>query len=1610
MLPPKNYLAIRAVLVALLPSTALAYSGDDVGNGYISGYHGYGGSNCTACHAGSTYIASPTVTFSNCSSIPHGSTSTCTIGLNNSNAVRNGINMSVYQGAVEQSSGLITPADADLITTGASNEELSHETPQAANYKWDFDFNAPSSPTTDSYTLYFCINQVDGDGYGYNLSPGGADNGIQDGPAYCSTRTITITNAAPNAFDDSYTTKPGALDIDEGDTSFNFNVFTAGSGTADNDPESDTFTIASINTSGTVGNASINNATTGSITYDPNGQFNYLADGETTTDSFTYTIEDASSLSDSGSTATVTLRITGSNDLPTAVADSISVTEGGTVTQLVSTQTSVLFNDSDDDTSDSLTAVLDTDVTNGSLTLNSNGTFSYTHNGSQTSSDSFTYHANDGTGNSNTVTVSISISNTNDTPIAVADSIAVAEAGTATQLTTTQTSVLFNDSDEENDTLAAALVNNVSNGSLTLNSNGTFSYTHDGTETSSDSFTYRATANGGTSLSNEVTVSITVTNSNDSPVAVADSIYVTEGGTVTELTTTQTSVLFNDTDEENNSLTAVIDTSPTNASSFTLNTNGTFSYTHDGSETTTDSFTYHANDGNSDSNTITVSISIGALNDRPVANDDGPAAVTEVSSVIIDLLANDTDPENSSLSITNLEAGTAASNGSVVNNGDGTVTYTHNGSQTSSDSFTYTANDGTLDSLSAATVTVSVNNVNDSPIGIADSISVTEAGTATQLTTTQTSVLFNDTDEENNSLTASVVSNVSNGSLTLNSNGTFSYTHDGSETSSDSFTYQANDGNSNSSTTTVSISITNTNDSPVAVADSINVNEGGTATTLASGQSSVSFNDTDEENNSLTAVIDSSPTNASSFTLNTNGTFSYTHNGSETTSDSFTYHVNDGNSNSNIATVTINITGINESPSITSTAGTTAEEDSAYSYQITVSDPDTSDSSATDFTYSLSGEPTGMSVNSTGLITWTPPRTGTFNDVIGPITLTVADGGENSAAPDTEAFSITVNPPDGDGDLVPDYDDNCPSDGSSNDQTDTDNDGQGNLCDDDDDGDGIDDADEPGLGLDPLLTSTISIPADITMNSTGYLTAVDVGDGSLNEGGVDLTLDNDAATSYRPGHYTVNWSINNNIVGTQSISIIPLISFYPDQVITEGSNAQITVSINFDDIDDGPNDTNDITYPVSVEYAISGTTDASDHDLTNGTFTITAGNTSGTINVSTSNDAIIEGTETLILTLSNPINAAIGSQNTHTINITETNIAPVVNLTIQQNTQVVSTINNSLAGPIIFTASVSDTSGDTHSFDWSQTSNALTSNATVAPTSNSNSFTINDPTTLTAGIYTFSVTVSDGTEQTTATRLILVESTGVAKVDTDGDNIPDNVDSVTAPELLQDQTGNSSTTTFLQTESGLKLKAGQISIVANRKGALISSDDISDYGGTNGTTSTNATDTLDHISGKFDFEIHNVLPGNSVSVVLPLQTSLRRNAVYRKYNATDGWKEFVVDNNNAIASATGAKGVCPAPGSSEYQTGLTAFHYCIQLTIEDGGPNDADGVANGVILDPGVFALSSSNTNTQNNPCGNNPAVNSNCSTNSGSIGTTNPLLLFLSLMFLIGNRYFRAR
>jgi hypothetical protein len=200
--------------------------------------------------------------------------------------------------------------------------------------------------------------------------------------------------------------------------------------------------------------------------------------------------------------ATVTITVSPVNDPPVAVNDTYTTLED--VPLIVPAASGILTNDTDVD-GDALTAVLVGNVTNGTLTLNANGGFTYLSATNYNGSDSFSYRANDGTTNGNLATVTINITPVNDPPVANNDAYITSEN---TLLTVPASGVLTNDTDVESDPLSASLVTTVSHGSLNLNADGSFTYAPSSNYFGSDAFTYCAKDLSATST--VATVSLTV--------------------------------------------------------------------------------------------------------------------------------------------------------------------------------------------------------------------------------------------------------------------------------------------------------------------------------------------------------------------------------------------------------------------------------------------------------------------------------------------------------------------------------------------------------------------------------------------------------------------------------------------------------------------------------------------------------------------------------------------------------------------------------------------------------------------------------------------------------------------------------------------------------------------------------------------------------------------------------------------------------------------------------------------------------------------------------------------------------------------------------------------
>ncbi len=653
----------------------------------------------------------------------------------------------------------------------------------------------------------------------------------------------------------------------------------------------------------------------GGLTLNGDGSFAYVPDPDYFgPDQFTYRTCDqpVAGLCD---TATVFLQVNSVNDPPEAVDDVANTDED------VAVVVDVLANDADPVEGDSLNVVGVTQGADGTVSFTASDV-TYTPNLNFNGIDAFTYTVSDGNGGFDTADVDVTINPVNDPPIAVDDPwpasppIIIGQGGFAL------INVWANDYENpvEGDTLyVSAIVSPPASGgssTATVDDNTTpgdvtddhaVLYTPDPAfhhPSLPDTFVYELNdGNGGTA---QATVSVIV---NDAPAGSADAYSVDEDTTLdVPGTLPLPTLLDNDSDPNGDPIQAVILVNPLHAQSFTLNPDGSFSYTPVLNYFGADSFTYRLWDGGLYSGGVVVSFTINPINDPPVAADD--SIRTNMNTPLnIPVLANDTDIELDPLSIGSLDLATLSTLGGVADNGT-YVTYTPPAATTGLDEFLYQATDGMGDS-NWARVAVTISGP---PVAIDDAYITTED--TALVVSAALGVLDNDSDLDGDPLTAGWISGPSHGLLSLNPDGSFTYTPVLNYNGGDSFTYQACDPGGAPpqpplcDPAVVDITVNPANDAPTANDDSYTIDEDITT------DFDVIVNDTDIDGtiDPTSVVIIDVPLHGSA-TPNADGSVTYNPDWNYNGSDSFTYTVDDNDgATSNIALVDITIDAVNDPP------------------------------------------------------------------------------------------------------------------------------------------------------------------------------------------------------------------------------------------------------------------------------------------------------------------------------------------------------------------------------------------------------------------------------------------------------------------------------------------------------------------------------------------------------------------------------------------------------------------------------------------------------------------------------------------------------------------------
>jgi VCBS repeat-containing protein len=263
----------------------------------------------------------------------------------------------------------------------------------------------------------------------------------------------------------------------------------------------------------------------------------------------------------------------------------------------------------------------------------------------------------------------------------------------------------------------------------------------------------------------------------------------------------------------------------------------------------------------------------------------------------------------------------APQHGTIVFHADGTYTYTPNGDYNGPDSFTFKANDGSTDS-NVARVDITVQPINDLPLADDNTLTIAEDSVVNSA--------VHATDADNDALTFILVDGPQHGTLAFNADGTFTYTPNADYNGPDSFTFAANDGTGNSNVATVAIDIRPENDLPISENGNLTLGEDSIA------HSAVAAHDVD--NDTLTYSLVDAPQHGT-LTFKADGTFTYTPHADYNGTDSFTFKANDGTGDSNVSTINLNISPVNDLP-VADDGTVTLKEDSVAKSAVVAQDAD----------------------------------------------------------------------------------------------------------------------------------------------------------------------------------------------------------------------------------------------------------------------------------------------------------------------------------------------------------------------------------------------------------------------------------------------------------------------------------------------------------------------------------------------------------------------------------------------------------------------------------------------------------------------------------------------
>ncbi|ALD22278.1 hypothetical protein AM218_14985 [Hymenobacter sp. DG25A] len=643
-----------------------------------------------------------------------------------------------------------------------------------------------------------------------------------------------------------------------------------------------------------------------------------------------------------------------------------------------------------------------------------NLSFSPALNANGTSYSSFTFQVQDNGGTSNggldldptPNTITLDVTPVNDAPVAEAQSVST-EEDVAKLITLTGTDI-------EGDALTYSIVGNPNNGSVS-GSGHTFTYTPNADYYGSDSFTFKV--NDGALDSAPATVSITVTPVNDAPTLAA----ISAPEAINEDAPEQTMLLSGISSGAANEVQTLTVTATSDNTSLIDNiavlytsqeVTGSLKYTPKANQYGSALITVKVNDGDLEvSRTFT--ITVNAVNDAPsftkgadqtVLEDAGAQSVAWATAISAGPANESTQQVTFVVSNTNTTLFTSTGQPAIDATGQLTYTPAANANGVATLQVTLTDDGGTtyggVAQSAEQTFTINITPVNDAPVAMKDTGTVNEDSALYG-----GSVVANDTDVDDATLTAVLVTGPAHGSLTLNPDGSYTYTPATNYNGPDSFTYKAQDAaHAASNLATVALTVTAVNDAPVADATTISTNEDTEKTGTLTGS--------DIEGYSLMFALGTAPLHGTAWVL-ANGSFSYKPAADYNGPDSFTFTVNDGELTSAVATVSLTVNAVNDVPTLAAISAPAAINEDASEQTLSLSGISTGAANETQtLTVTAISGNTALLANPTVVYT-SPEGTGTLKytptaNQFGSATVTVkvSDG----EAETTQSFTVTVNP------------------------------------------------------------------------------------------------------------------------------------------------------------------------------------------------------------------------------------------------------------------------------------------------------------------------------------------------------------------------------------------------------------------------------------------------------------------------------------------------------------------------------------------------------------------------------------------------------------------------